>query len=81
VVADGLEVDAVRIEHKAAVVVGVVVAPGRTRLTLGAWSWAGIAGLLATFDADLTVVEPEELKAACRTIADRYRRAGHQDRP
>jgi predicted DNA-binding transcriptional regulator YafY len=52
------------------------VEPARTRLTLGAWSWAGIAGLLATFDADLTVVEPDELRAACRAIADRYRRAG-----
>jgi hypothetical protein len=51
------------------------VAPTRTRLTLGAWSWAGIAGLLATFDADITVIEPDELRAACRTIADRYQKA------
>lgn len=51
------------------------VAPTRTRLTLGAWSWAGIAGLLATFDADITIIEPDELRAACRTIADRYRKA------
>lgn len=41
------------------------------RLTLGAWSWAGIAGLLATFDADFTVVEPDELRAACRTVSGR----------
>jgi predicted DNA-binding transcriptional regulator YafY len=47
----------------------------QTRITLGAWSWAGIAGLLATFDADITVVEPDELKDACRTIANRYGQA------
>ncbi len=52
------------------------VTPIRTRITLGAWSWAGIAGLLATFDADVTAVEPAELRAACRTLADRYARAG-----
>ncbi|MGW0179333.1 helix-turn-helix transcriptional regulator [Nocardia sp. NPDC003345] len=28
------------------------------RLTVGAWSWAGVAGLLATFDAELTEVQP-----------------------
>ena len=46
-----------------------------SRITLGAWSWAGIAGLLATFDADITDIHPTELKDACRTLADRYRRA------
>jgi predicted DNA-binding transcriptional regulator YafY len=51
------------------------VTPTRTRITLGAWSWAGIAGLLATFDADITIIEPDELRTACRTLAQRYRRA------
>jgi predicted DNA-binding transcriptional regulator YafY len=51
------------------------VGPTQTRITLGAWSWAGIAGLLATFDADITVVGPAELTDACRTIAHRYHRA------
>ena len=51
------------------------VAPSRTRLTLGAWSWAGIAGLLATFDADVTIVGPDELVDACATLAERYSRA------
>ncbi|MFJ3876955.1 helix-turn-helix transcriptional regulator [Streptomyces sp. NPDC090077] len=41
------------------------------RLTLGAWSWAGIAGLLATFDAELTELRPPELARACRRLADR----------
>ncbi|GAA0955432.1 helix-turn-helix transcriptional regulator [Actinocorallia libanotica] len=52
------------------------VTPTQTRITLGAWSWAGVAGLLATFDADITVIEPDELKDACRTLARRYRHAG-----
>lgn len=52
------------------------VSPTQTRLTLGAWSWAGIAGLLATFDADLTDIEPPELVDAVRRIGRRYQRAG-----
>ena len=52
------------------------VDPSRTRITLGAWSWVGIAGLLATFDAEITLPEPAELKAACRLIGRRLQRAG-----
>lgn len=48
------------------------VAPDRTRLMLGAWSWAGVAGILATFDADLEIVEPEELRQASHEMAARY---------
>ena len=47
---------------------------GHTRLTIGAWSWAGIAGVLATFDADLSEVEPPELVHAFRAMAERWRR-------
>lgn len=53
---------------------GSVVTPlgeHRTRLTLGAWSWAGIAGILATFDCPLTDVEPAELRRAFSTLAER----------
>lgn len=42
------------------------------RLTVGAWSWAGVAGLLATFDTDLAEVEPPELVAACRRLVRRW---------
>ncbi|MFC5288389.1 helix-turn-helix transcriptional regulator [Actinokineospora guangxiensis] len=42
------------------------------RLTLGAWSWAGIAGLLATFDTDITELHPPQLRQACLDIAHRY---------
>ena len=41
------------------------------RLTLGAWSWAGLAGLLLTFDADIAAVEPAELRSALRSIRAR----------
>jgi len=41
------------------------------RLTLGAWSWVGLAGLLLTFDADFTDIEPTELRHAMRAIRDR----------
>ncbi|MDR8409688.1 WYL domain-containing protein [Nonomuraea sp. 3-1Str] len=41
------------------------------RLTLGAWSWAGLAGLLLTFDADVTGIEPEELRQALRSLRTR----------
>ncbi|WP_311771030.1 helix-turn-helix transcriptional regulator [Actinophytocola algeriensis] len=71
------------LRHPAAIVArwapgGSVVEPvteETTRLTLGAWSWAGIAGILATFDTDLTDIEPAELRTACATLADRYQRA------
>lgn len=46
--------------------------PGHCRLTLGAWSWAGVAGLLATFDADLAEVRPPELVDACRRLMRRW---------
>jgi len=50
----------------------------RCRITLGAWSWAGIAGLLTTFDADFTIIEPEPLKEACLRIAQRLSRTTQQ---
>lgn len=57
---------------------GSVVEPlgeQRCRLTVGAWSWMGVAGLLVTFDSDLSEVSPGELRAALGTLADRARRA------
>ncbi|GGL37086.1 DeoR family transcriptional regulator [Nocardia jinanensis] len=46
--------------------------PEHCRITLGAWSWAGVAGILATFDADLDEVEPAELVRACRRLGRRW---------
>lgn len=57
---------------------GSVVEPigdGRCRLTIGGWSWAGVAGLFVTFDADLLEVQPAELRTALRRISDRLARA------
>lgn len=46
----------------------------KSRITLGAWSWAGTAGLLATFGTDISEVEPANLRQACRDIAQRFLR-------
>lgn len=56
---------------------GVVEAldSSRTRVRLGAWSWAGLAATLARWDADIEVVSPAELKAAFADLADRAQRA------
>jgi predicted DNA-binding transcriptional regulator YafY len=51
------------------------VDPTHTRVTLGAWSWAGIAGILATFDTDITDVEPAELRDACHALTRRFAEA------
>lgn len=45
------------------------------RLTLGAWSWPGLAGLLLTFDADLTQIEPPELLDAFSSLGRRIGRS------
>jgi predicted DNA-binding transcriptional regulator YafY len=53
---------------------GVVeeLGPDRCRLTLESWSWTGLAAAVARFDADLTVVGPAELAAACARLARRF---------
>ncbi|MBD2760882.1 WYL domain-containing protein [Yimella sp. cx-573] len=47
---------------------------GRSRLTLGGWSWAGVAGLYATFDTDLSDVTPQALTDALQELAARFAR-------
>ena len=53
---------------------GVVeeLGPDRCRLVLGSWSWAGLAAAIARFDADLDVVGPAELRAACADLSRRF---------
>ncbi|MFD6950957.1 transcriptional regulator [Nocardiopsis sp. TSRI0078] len=53
---------------------GVVaeLGPNRCRLTLGSWSWPGLAAAIGRFDADIEVVGPAELKAAFARLARRY---------
>jgi predicted DNA-binding transcriptional regulator YafY len=55
------------------------IGPDRCRLTLGSWSWPGLAAALARYDADITVVGPAELTAAFAHLARRFSRAaaGH----
>jgi hypothetical protein len=49
--------------------------PGRCRLTLGSWSWPGLAAAFARFDADIEVVGPAELTDAFGHLARRLARA------
>lgn len=51
--------------------------PQRCRASLGAWSWAGLAGLIGTFDCEFTVLGPPPLAEACAQLARRYA-AAHQ---
>ncbi len=48
--------------------------PERSRLTLGAWSWGGLAAAFARFEADISDVEPFELRAAFAELSKRTRR-------
>ncbi|MXG88889.1 WYL domain-containing protein [Nocardioides flavescens] len=52
---------------------GVVesLGPDRCRLDLGSWSWTGLAASLARFGADLSEVEPAELRAAFADLGRR----------
>lgn len=54
------------------------VGPDRCRLVLSSWSWIGLAASLGRFDAEVEVVGPPELRAACATLARRYGRASGQ---
>ncbi|WAX76410.1 helix-turn-helix transcriptional regulator [Streptomyces sp. KMM 9044] len=50
--------------------------PDRCRLTLGAWSWAGLAATVGLFDAGIEVVGPPELRAAFTRLGRRCTAAG-----
>lgn len=47
------------------------VDPKHCRLTIGGWSWVGIAGLFITFDSNLADITPPELADAFATIKRR----------
>ncbi|MCO5971311.1 helix-turn-helix transcriptional regulator [Actinoallomurus soli] len=53
---------------------GVVeeLGPDRCRLTLGSWSWTGLAAAIGRFDADVEVIGPPELATAFARLAARY---------
>ncbi|WP_063055671.1 helix-turn-helix transcriptional regulator [Nocardia salmonicida] len=48
---------------------------GRTRLSMGSWSWAALAAALARFDADIEVVGPQSLRDAFAALSRRADRA------
>ncbi len=52
---------------------------GRCRLTLGSWSWTGLAASIARFDADFEVAGPPALHAALDTLARRFAAASRRD--
>ncbi|WP_199589391.1 YafY family protein [Blastococcus sp. TF02A-26] len=49
--------------------------PGRCRVRMGSWSWAGLAAALARFDADVEVLGPPALREAFGDLAVRAARA------
>ena len=61
---------------------GVVepLGPDRCRLTVGAWSWIGLAARVSQLDGETRVVGPSELTAAFGVLADRLGRTASGDR-
>ena len=55
---------------------GVVeeLGPDRCRLTLGAWSWVGVAAAVARYDSDVLAVSPPQLAEAFRALSERFAR-------
>lgn len=51
------------------------VSDATCRLTMGAWSWIGLAGLFITFAADMAEVEPQQLREAFAQVRARLRAA------
>ncbi|MDI2131298.1 helix-turn-helix transcriptional regulator [Yinghuangia seranimata] len=49
--------------------------PDRSRLTLGSWSWTGLAAAIGRFDTDIHVIGPPELTNAFAQLAARYANA------
>jgi predicted DNA-binding transcriptional regulator YafY len=46
--------------------------PHRCRLTLGSWSWAGLAAAIGRFDSTIDIIGPPQLAAAFSDLAARY---------
>ncbi|WP_375424103.1 helix-turn-helix transcriptional regulator [uncultured Friedmanniella sp.] len=50
--------------------------PGQCRVTLGSWSWTGLAATFAALTVDFTVDGPAPLREAVLALSDRLRGAG-----
>ena len=48
----------------------------RCRVTVGAWSWTGLAARIGAFEADVEVVGPTELRDAFAALGRRFTAAG-----
>jgi predicted DNA-binding transcriptional regulator YafY len=75
-----LDLPAVRVRPFARDGVVEDLGDGRTRLTLGSWSWAGLAAALVAFDTDLHDPEPRELADAFSAIGARLARSAAEGR-
>ncbi len=51
---------------------------GRCRLTTGSWSWTGILASITRFDADFTVLGPQQLVEASTALAERLASASRR---
>ncbi|MBE7701403.1 WYL domain-containing protein [Oerskovia sp. Sa1BUA8] len=63
---------------------GVVedLGPDRCSVEVGSWSWVALAALLGRFEADVHVLQPDELRVAFGELARRFQRASEPgDRP
>ncbi|MFI9587764.1 helix-turn-helix transcriptional regulator [Streptomyces sp. NPDC052236] len=49
--------------------------PDRCRLSLGSWSWTGLATTIGHFDTDIQVIGPPQLTGAFAELAARYANA------
>ncbi|WZH53359.1 MAG: WYL domain-containing protein [Nocardioides alkalitolerans] len=56
--------------------VAVALDDGRTRLTVGSWSWAGGVASVLRYDAEIEVVGPDALREAFARVGERCGRAG-----
>ncbi|MFV5995296.1 helix-turn-helix transcriptional regulator [Streptomyces sp. NPDC056231] len=57
------------------------LSPHHCRLTLGFWSWTGLAAAIGRFDTDIEVIGPPQLATAFADLAARYARAARTTRP
>ncbi|WP_405651469.1 helix-turn-helix transcriptional regulator [Streptomyces sp. NBC_00019] len=55
--------------------------PHHCRLTLGSWSWTGLAAAIGRFDTEIEVIGPPQLATACADLAARYARAARAAGP
>ncbi|MFD6452392.1 LysR family transcriptional regulator, partial [Nocardia sp. NPDC060220] len=70
-----LDLPATRVAPFAGEAVVEALGEGRTRLSMGSWSWAALAAALARFDTDIEVIGPPALRDAFAALSRRAERA------